>query len=500
VSPAAVSDQDLLSIQEARELARQAHEAAKALYDLDQRQVDAICAAMAQAGAENAERLGRMAQEETGYGVAAHKTLKNLIGSREVWESIKDLPSVGVIRRDPVKKVVEIAEPAGVIAALTPSTNPTSTVMFKVICSLKGRNACVVAPHPAAVRCCVETAQVLAQAAERAGAPQGAVSCMTRITLPGSQELMKAPEVALVLATGGPDIVRAALTSGKPSIVVGGGNVPVYVDRSADVALACRNIVNGKTFDYSTLCSTEQNVIADQPVAAQVREELKSNGCHFCSSEQKAALERIFLRPGGFNPQLVGKPATFLAEQAGFSVPPQTRVLVVELKGMGRADPMSREKLTTILGILDCNGWEEGLQRSIEALRYGGLGHSASIHAQDERVVEQMALRLPAYRIVVNTVAAPGTVGGTTGLMPSMTLGCGPMGGSPTGDNISAMHLFHVKRLAWATKPWEQPGEGPSSGAAVPTPPAGQPRVQYGGMEITYQDVEAVVRRVLERL
>jgi acetaldehyde dehydrogenase (acetylating) len=362
-------DNDLLSIQEARTLAVAARDAQRQFMHASQAEVDRICAAMAEAAYAASERLGRLATEETGYGVPEHKTLKNALSSRMLWDEIKDIPTVGVIHHDARKKLYDIAWPMGVIAALTPSTNPTSTAMFKILIAVKARNAIIIAPHPAAVRCSGETARVMAEAGERAGMPKGLVACMSRVTLPGSQELMRHKYVALILATGGSDMVRAAHSVGKPAYGVGPGNVPVYVDRSADLAKAARYIVGSKAFDHSVICATEQSVVADKPVASQLEELMKAEGAYFVDENQAKAL-RGLLFPSGplINPRMVGKSPQQLAQACGIRVPATARILVARLKEVGPAESLSGEKLTTVLGWYEAEGWEAGCERCIELI------------------------------------------------------------------------------------------------------------------------------------
>jgi acetaldehyde dehydrogenase (acetylating) len=446
-------DKDLASIQEARDLANAAHEAQKVWGRASQAEVDRVCAAMAEAAFQASERLGRMAHEETGYGVAAHKKIKNEFASRIIWESIKDIKTVGVINHDPQRRIYEIAWPMGVVAALTPSTNPTSTVMAKVLTAVKARDAIVIAPHPAAVHCSYETARLMAEAAERSGAPRGLIGCMQNVSLQGTQELMRHKHVAVILATGGSGMVKAAHSVGKPAYGVGPGNVPAYVDRSADLEKAARYIVSSKAFDYSTICATEQAVIADRPIAQKLAELMQANGAYFVEDPQQVdALRRLLFFPdGAMNPSAVGKSPQVLAGMAGFSVPDWARILVVRLKEVGHSEPLSREKLTTVLGWYEADGWEAGCERSIELIQFGGPGHTQIIHATDEQVILQFGLEKPVFRILANTVGTLGAVGFTTGVMPSMTLGAGGVGGSITGDNVTTYHLFNVKRLAYET-------------------------------------------------
>ncbi len=443
-------DKDLVSIQEARDLAAAAGAAQKIWAKASQAEVDRVCAAMADAAYEAADRLGRLAVEETGYGVPAHKKLKNEFGSRIVWESIKDIKTVGVVKHDPLRKLYEIAWPMGVVAALIPSTNPTSTVFFKAICAVKARDGIVIAPHPSAVRCSYEATQVLAKAAEMAGAPRGLISCLQNVSLEGTQALMHHKDVALILATGGTPMVRAAHSVGKPAYGVGPGNVPVYVDRSADVEKAARYIVSSKAFDHSTICATEQAVIADRPIAQRLADLMQAQGAYFVNDQQADALRRTLFTPeGAIIPSSVGKSPQYLASVAGFNIPDSARILVARLNKVGKEEPLSREKLTTVLGWYEADGWEAGCERSIELIQFGGRGHTQIIYATDEKVIMAFGLEKPVFRILVNTMGTLGAIGLTTGVMPSLTLGAGGIGGSITGDNVTVYHLFNIKRLAY---------------------------------------------------
>lgn len=478
-------DKDLASMQEARELVENAFAAWKIWAKASQEQVDRVCAAMAEAAFGAAERLGRMAHEETGYGVAAHKKLKNEFASRIVWESIKDIKTVGVIGHDEARKVYEIAWPMGVIAALTPSTNPTSTVIYKILIAVKARDAIVIAPHPSAVRCCNETAALLAQVAEANGAPKGLIGCMQNISLQGTNELMTHKYTALILATGGTPMVRAAHSTGKPAYGVGPGNVPCYVDRSADVEKAARYIVASKSFDCSTICATEQAVVADLPIADQLTALMQREGAYFTTTAETDALRKLLFTPdGAMNTITVGKPAVTLAGMAGFSVPQGTRVLVCRLNRVGKEEPLSREKLTTVLGWYEADGWEDGCERCIELIQFGGRGHSLVIHARDEKVIMAFGLEKPVFRIAVNTMATLGAIGLTTGVMPALTLGAGGVGGSITGDNVTTYHLFNVKRLAYELSV-------PPAAALAPGEPVAGPSAE---------EIEAAVRSVLQEI
>ena len=461
-------DKDLQSIQEMRDLVQKAKQAQLEFRAYDQARVDRIVKAMADAGYDAAERLGRMAHEETGFGKPEDKRKKNEFATRRVWESIKDLRSVGVIREDREKKIIEIAEPMGVVCALIPSTNPTSTAMFKSIISVKGRNAVVCSPHPRAAKSTVEAVHVIAQAAEAAGAPQGLIACLSMPTIEATNELMKHKLVSLILATGSNPMVRSAYSSGKPAYGVGSGNVPAYIEKSANIRKAVADICSGKIFDLGVLCSTEASVIVDSPVKNAVVDEFKKRKCHFVEGDDKEKLSRLmFDQRGAINPDMVGKPATFIAQKAGISVPADTQILVAEMSGVGREYPLSREKLSPVLSFYTVENWREGCERCIELLEFGGIGHTLVIHSMDEDIIMKFALEKPAFRILVNTQGALGAVGYTNELSPSMTLGPGTFGGSIISDNVSAKHMFNVKRLAFETRPINPP-----DGDLAPAQPA----------------------------
>ena len=447
-------DRDLASVQEARTLARRAKDAAPILAELTQEQIDSIVDAMAAAVTPQAEALAVLAHQETGYGVVADKVQKNLFSSEKVYRFIRPMKTVGVVARHEDRKVIEIAEPFGVVAAVVPSTNPTSTAIYKILISIKARCPIVLSPHPAAVRCITRVAEIMYEGARKAGAPEGAINWMSTITLEGTQELMKARETAVILATGGMGLVRAAYSAGKPAYGVGPGNAPAYIERSADVAKAVRDIVTGKTFDNGVLCSSENSVVVDAPLVEEVKRQFAANGGHFLSPSEIEAVGRALVSSQRLpNPALVGRPATYIAQQAGISVPPHTRVLLAELAGVGRDYPLSIEKLCPVLSFYVVSDWREGCERCKQILRYGGMGHTMSIHSRNDEIILQFGLKKPAYRIVVNTPTTHGSIGLTTGLDPSMTLGCGGYGGNITSDNISPRHLLNIKRLAYEVTP-----------------------------------------------
>jgi acetaldehyde dehydrogenase (acetylating) len=465
---ASTSNKDLESIAQARSLAAAARQAQSILAELSQEQIDAIVAAMADAVTPHAEALARLAVEETGYGVVADKVQKNLFSSRQVYEFIKPMKTVGVVNRIEDKKIIEIGEPFGVVAAVVPSTNPTSTAIYKVLIALKARCAIVVSPHPAAVRCITRAVEIMCDAACRAGAPAGSIGWMTTVTLEGTQELMKHRDVAVILATGGMGLVRAAYSSGKPAYGVGPGNAPCYIERSADLKKAASDIMIGKTFDNGVLCSSPNSVVVDEEVAEEVRRQFVSEGAYFMNAAEMDALGKVLVTPQRLpNPALVGRPASVIAKQVGINVPDGTRALIAPLKGVGRDYPLSIEKLCPVLSFYVVKDWREGCERCIQILRYGGMGHTMSIHSQNDDVILQFGLKKPAFRICVNTPTTHGSIGLTTGLDPAMTLGCGGWGGNITSDNISPRHLLNIKRLAYEVRPAVR-SAATATGAATP--------------------------------
>jgi acetaldehyde dehydrogenase (acetylating) len=444
------TDRDLASIAEARALARRAKQAWLELAEFSQEKIDAIVDAMAAAATLQAERFARLAVDETGYGVVEDKIQKNLFGSEKVYRFIRPMRTVGVIAKHEDRGVVEIAEPFGVVAAVVPSTNPTSTAIYKILIALKARCSIVISPHPAAVKCISAVAEVMDEAARRAGAPQGTISWMTTVTLEGTQELMKHRDVAVILATGGMGLVRAAYSAGKPAYGVGPGNAPAYIERTANVKKAVRDIITGKTFDNGVLCSSENSVVVDEAIAEAAKREFQGQGGYFMSKAESEAVARLLVTPQRLpNPALVGKSASFIAEKCGLSVPADTRVLIAPLDGVGRDYPLSIEKLCPVLSFYIVRDWREGCERCKQILRYGGMGHTMSIHSQNEQVILEFGLKKPAFRVCVNTPTTFGSIGLTTGLDPAMTLGCGGYGGNITSDNISPRHLLNIKRLAY---------------------------------------------------
>ena len=480
-------DRDLESIQQARSLLDKAFQAQDRLAQFSQDRIDSVVQHMAEAGLGAAEKLARMAVEETGYGNVADKVLKNKFGAEFVYQAIKDLSTVGILREDREKGILEIASPVGVIAAVIPSTNPTSTTINKALIALKGRNAIVFSPHPSAAGCIQETSRILSEAAVAAGAPEGAIGCLSPSTIEGTRELMSHRKTALILATGGQGLVKAAYSVGKPAFGVGPGNVPAYVESSADIPQAIQDIFAGKCFDNGTLCSSEQAIITDASIKNRVIEEIKRNGGHFLNEQEIKALGQVVVTARRtVNPKIVGKPAATIAAQAGIRIPEGTRVLVAPLSGVGRDYPLSMEKLSPILAFYVERDWQAACDRCIELINYGGLGHTLAIHSKNDEIIRQFGLQKPVFRIVVNTQAALGAVGYTTWLFPSMTLGCGTLGGNITSDNISPLHLINIKRVAYSRT------HKPQADA-----PRLSPAPQQNQIPIDRQEVSALVDRLL---
>jgi len=486
-------DRDLLSIQEARDLAQQAQVAQEAFVHFNQYQIDIVCASMAEAAYEAAEKLARMAVEETHMGVVEHKVIKNQFASRNVWMSIKDVRTEGVVRRDDANKIIEIAWPYGVVAGMVPTTNPTSTAIFKSLIAVKARNAIIILPHPSAPKCTAEAVRILAEAAEAAGAPKGLISCMTHIDLLGTQELLKRKEIRLILATGGEAMVTYAHSVGKPALGVGPGNVPLYVDRSADIEKAARDIVNSVNFDYAVICAHEGAVIADKPIADQLAKAMERNGAYFLSEADMSKLGKAMFRPNGLmQADFVGRSPQELAAKSGFQVPDDARILVARLSEVGPKVPLSREKLTPVVAFYVEDGWHAGCERCIEMLEFGGKGHTMGLHCTDEDIILQFGLQKPAFRIIVNSSTTAGAIGYSTSLSPSLTLATGGMGGGISSDNITVRHLMNTKRVAYEVRPFNPPIVYP--GKPSPAPAAATPAASD---KQSASEIEAMVRKVI---
>lgn len=494
-------DKDLVSVQQARDLIEAAHRAQAEVVRFDQAKIDRICEAMAKGAMREAARLGAMAVEETGYGVAADKQEKNRFAAEDVWNYFRGLRTVGVVSES--KDVVEIASPRGVVAGIIPSTNPTSTAIFKILIAIKSRNAIVLSPHPSAARCINETVRVMREVGIKEGLPADAIGCMTTATIEGTETLMKHKQTAVILATGGIGLVRAAYSSGKPAFGVGPGNVPSFIERSADVPKAVQDILTGKCFDNGTICASEQAVICEAPIEKAVREQFKAQGGHFLSAAEADQLGKIVATPQrSLNPAIVGRSVDVIAKMAGLTVPSGTRCLLADVGGVGRDFPLSMEKLSPILAFYVVDGVEQGAARSREVLAYGGMGHTAGMHTRSREAAVRVGAELPASRITINTPTTHGAIGFSTALPPSMTLGCGSWGGNVTSDNVSPLHLMDIKRIAFETRPVKSTRPAASrTASASPMPVAAQqpkqPAVAVAGGKINREEIAAIVDKFL---
>ncbi|HFF1838138.1 bifunctional acetaldehyde-CoA/alcohol dehydrogenase [Bacillus cereus] len=426
-------------------------EALKALESYTQEQVDHIVHQMALSGLDQHMPLAKMAVEETGRGVYEDKCTKNIFATEYIWHSIKKDKTVGIIHEDPHEEVIEIAEPVGVVAGVTPVTNPTSTTMFKAIIAMKTRNPIIFAFHPSAQRCSVAAAKILRDAAIKAGAPENCIQWIEKPSVEATKRLMNHEGVALVLATGGAGMVKSAYSTGKPALGVGPGNVPCYLEKSAHVKRAVNDLILSKTFDNGMICASEQAIIVDKEIYNSVKKEMQDNNCYFVTEEERIKLEKLVINENtcAVNSDIVGKSAHYIASLVGIKVPEDTKILVAEIKGVGAEYPLSREKLSPVLACIKANSQEEGFKYCEEMLNLGGLGHSAVIHSTNKEVQKQFGLRMKACRLIVNSPSAQGGIGDIyNAFIPSLTLGCGSYGKNSVSQNVTATHLINVKRLA----------------------------------------------------
>lgn len=445
------TDYDLRSIQEARDLARAGEKAAHKLSYFTEEQIDKILQNMVKVARENAVMLAKMAVEETGFGKIKDKTYKNHMASVILYNEIKDMKTIGIINEDVQNKIIDVAEPMGLLLGIIPSTNPTSTTIFKSIIALKSRNSIVFSPHPSALNSTLKAATLMKEAAIEAGAPEDVIGCITLPSINATNELMKSKEVKMIIATGGPGMVKAAYSAGKPALGVGAGNSPAYIEKTANVEEAVKNIIASKTFDYGTICASEQAVIVEESNKDAVIAEFKKNKAYFLTpKETEKVCNVIFKDKCAMNPKFVGRPAHIIAEAAGISVPSDTTVLIGEQKGVGLDYPLSQEKLTTVLGFYIVKDCYEACELSIQLLQYG-IGHTMSLHTEDRNIVLEFAKK-PASRILINTGSAMGGTGASTGLLTSFTLGCGTSGGSSVSENVGPLQLINVKKVAYGTK------------------------------------------------
>lgn len=464
-----LEDKDLLSIQEVRTKVEKAYNAWLKYREYTQEQVDAIVERMAAAARANARRLADLAVEETGYGNAKDKYIKNLLCCDWLPRRMRGMKTIGLLRELPEERMVEIGVPMGVVAAILPTTNPTSTAIYKTLVSLKAGNGIVISPHPRAHRCTCETAGILYRAALEAGAPEDIIQCVDTATMEGTNALMRHERTGVILSTGGAGIVKAAYSSGKPAFGVGPGNVPVLVDTSADLDDAIPKIVAGKSFDYGTVCSSEQAIVAEHGLRETIISRLKALKAYICNDAQRDALGRLLMMSNWtVNPQCVGQAPAKIAQMAGFEVPPDTSILVAEIGDVGKKHPLSAEKLSPVLALLFVPDFQTALDKCFALLKFGGAGHTAVIYSKNDARTREYAMRMPANRILVNTPAPQGSTGITTNVFPSMTLGCGAVAGNITSDNVGPQHLINIKRLAYVVRKPEEAFEMPLDYNAAP--------------------------------
>ncbi|MGN0293090.1 MAG: acetaldehyde dehydrogenase (acetylating) [Lachnospiraceae bacterium] len=444
-------DFDLRSVQEARDLCRYGAIAAAQIAKYTEEQIDKILRNMVKVAEEHAAELAQMAVEETGFGKVLDKTYKNHAASTLLYDYIKDMKTQGVISEDPVNKMFEVADPVGLIMGIVPSTNPTSTVIYKSMIAIKARNAIVFSPHPSALKCTSRAAKLMAQAAVDAGAPSDLIGCLSMCTMQATNELMHNDAIKLIIATGGPGMVKAAYSAGKPAIGVGAGNSPAYIERTADVKKAVSNIIASKTFDNGTICASEQSIVVEECNRAAVVAELKAQGAYFLNPDELAKVCKVLFKNGHtMNAKFVGRSAKAIADGAGISVPDNTTVLIGPQAGVGEEYPLSYEKLTCVLGFYVVRDWHEACELSMKLLQ-NGIGHTMNLHTQDEKIVREFAAK-PASRILINTGGSMGGTGLSTGLAPAFTLGCGTMGGSSVSENVTPLHLINKKTVCYGIR------------------------------------------------
>ncbi|MGL5721130.1 MAG: acetaldehyde dehydrogenase (acetylating) [Brevinema sp.] len=443
-----LQDKDLLSLQNVRDLVRVAEKAQKEYATFDQSQMDRVVKAISVKLSQHAEELAKMAVEDTGFGRWEDKVVKNLFASVTVYDYIKDQKLIGILEEDKVNKTLSVGVPVGVVAALIPSTNPTSTTIYKALISLKAGNAVIFSPHPSALRCISKTVELIREVISKEGFCPDLVSCLSIPTIEGTAELMKRSR--LILATGGPDMVRAAYSSGTPALGVGPGNVPAFIERSANISHAVKCIIDSKTFDNGTICASEQMIVTEECIASKVEEEFKRQGGYFLNEDEQKKMEAIILGPTRrLNAKIVGRSAQDLAKMAGISIPSTAKVLIGRTHGVGKDHPFSVEKLSPLLGYYIEKDWEAACLRCIEILEFEGIGHSLAIHTSNEDVIKEFALRKPVSRLLINTPSALGGVGATTGIAPALTLGCGAVGGSSISENVEAKHLTNIRKASY---------------------------------------------------
>jgi acetaldehyde dehydrogenase/alcohol dehydrogenase len=437
------------------ELVRRARTAAAVFTQFTQEDVDRIVKPMVLAGMEQAQNLARLAIEETKLGVLEDKAIKNMVATEFVYNYVKDKRTVSVIREYPERGLLEVAEPIGVVLSLTPITNPTSTVLFKCIMAIKTRNAMIFSPHPNAWRCCAEAVRVMSETAVKHGAPEGVFTCLESHTLGDNTYLMSHPDVRLIDATGGPSVVKAAYSSGKPALGVGPGNTPVYLEKSADLDMAVVDIITSKTFDNGTICASEQTVVMDDEVYDTVLKKFSELGAHLCNEKETALLGRTVINPetGFMQPMAIGQKATDIARFIGLKVKPDTKLLIAPIKGVGKEHPLSVEKLFPVLSVYRAKSVDEALKVCVDVNHAGGLGHTAVIFSNNDQVIRKFGEMMNAGRIIVNSPGSIGALGGVyNDMVPTFSFGCGTGGGNSTTDNVNVYHYLNIKRVARRTQ------------------------------------------------
>lgn len=492
-------DRDLQSIQEVRDLIKNAKAAQKEYQNWTQEQVDSLVKTIAEECEKHLEPLAKMAVEETGFGIWQDKVIKNLLGCRVTYNYIKDMKTVGIINENKADGIIEIGVPMGIVAALIPSTNPTSTVMYKTLISLKAGNAIIVSPHPNAKKCILETVRIIQKAAKEAGAPNGLVQCIETTTMQATDTLMKHPDTGIILATGGSAMVKAAYSSGNPALGVGPGNGPSFIEKTANIPVAVKRIMDSKTFDNGTICASEQSIVTESCIKSQVIDEVKRQGGYFLSPEESEKVEKFIMRANNtMNPAIVGKSVQVIAKMAGIRVPEGTRVLVSEQTEVGPNRPYSREKLCPILAFFVEDTWEKACAKCIAILENEGSGHTMTIHSQNEQIIREFALKKPVSRLLVNTPGALGGTGATTNLAPALTLGCGSVGGSATSDNITPLNLINIRRVAYGVKELEDLRREAGQEVSGCTPCCNTNTAECGSQSgMSAQDIERLAREVL---
>ncbi len=441
-------DKDLASIQEARTLARQGKQATIVLATYKESQIDKILRSMVNKALDNAVELASMAVSDTGFGNVKDKTIKNFMASQLVYNYIKDMKTIGVLSNDPIKKITEIAEPVGLLMGIVPSTNPTSTAIYNSMIAIKARNAIVFSPHPTALNCTKRAADLMAEAAVEAGAPEHVIQCISAPSIESTNALMKADEISMIIATGGPGMVKAAYSAGKPALGVGAGNSPAYIEKTANIAQSVKDIIESKTFDNGTICASEQSVVVDECISDKVIQEFQKQGGYFMSPDETDKVCALLFRKGtAMNPGFVGRRAKVIADAAGFTIPEGTKVLLGMQDGVGEGNPLSYEKLTTVLAFYIVKNCDEACDLSFKLLQ-NGIGHTMNVHTENPQVAQAFSAK-PASRILINVGGSQGGAGLCTGLAPAFTLGCGTCGGSATSENVSPLQLINIKKMAY---------------------------------------------------